>query len=72
MDSSQNQVYAVYAEAEGQNRPLIQLDLPFGRLIDDIVVPYESGGAFFIDGAPVTAAKLRRIKILCGRGEVNA
>ncbi|CAN5389779.1 hypothetical protein BH11PSE11_BH11PSE11_12210 [soil metagenome] len=57
-------LYAVSAEAEGHDRPLLQLDLTFARLMDDIVVPYQSQEPFFIDGAPLTAAKLRRIKIL--------
>ncbi|MEX2150388.1 MAG: hypothetical protein WD793_09225 [Steroidobacteraceae bacterium] len=59
-----NELFAVYAEAEGHERPLLQLDLTFARLMDDIVVPYQSDVAFFIDGAPVTASKLKRIKIL--------
>ncbi len=57
-------LYAVYAEADGHDRPLLQLDLTFGRLMDDIVVPYQSNEPFFVDGASVTAAKLKRIKIL--------
>jgi hypothetical protein len=56
--------YAIYAEAEGHDRPLLQIGLSFGRLIDDVVLPYEQGETFFIDGAPVTPAKLKRIKIL--------
>lgn len=56
--------YAVYAEAEGHDRPLLQLDLTFARLMDDIVVPYQSDEPFFIDGAPVIPAKLKRIKLL--------
>lgn len=57
-------LYAIYAEAEGHDRPLIQLDMTFGRLIDDIVLPYQTEESFFVDGVPLTAAKLRRIKIL--------
>lgn len=56
--------YAVFAEATEQQRPLLQLDLTFARLMDDIVVPYESNSKFFIDGAPVSAEKLTRIKLL--------
>lgn len=62
--SANTDVYAVFAEAEGHDRPLLQLDMTFARLLDDIVVPYQSNESFFVDGAPVTAAKLRRIKIL--------
>lgn len=56
--------FAVYAEAEGHQRPLLQIGLSFARLMDDIVVPYESGEPFFVDGAPVTVPKLKRIKLL--------
>jgi hypothetical protein len=58
------QLFAVFAEAEGHDRPLLQLDLTFPRLMDDIVVPYQNNDTFFVDGAPVSAAKLKRIKIL--------
>lgn len=57
-------LYAVYAEAEGHQKPLLQLELTFARLIDDIIVPYQTNESFFIDGAPITAEKLVRIKIL--------
>lgn len=57
-------LYAVYAERDGDTRPLLQIGLTFARLMDDIVVPYDSGETFFIDGAPISAAKLRRIKLL--------
>ena len=64
LDPATAHAYPVYAEAEGHDRPLLQLDLTFARLLDDIVVPYQSNEPFFVDGAPVSAAKLRRIKIL--------
>ena len=57
-------LYAVYAEAQGYQKPLLQLELTFARLIDDIVVPYQTNEAFFLDGAPITSEKLERIKIL--------
>lgn len=57
-------LYAVFAEAENHEKPLLQLEITFARLIDDIVVPYHTKDTFFIDGAPLTAEKLRRIKIL--------
>lgn len=56
--------YGVIAEAEGYAKQLVLLDLPFGRLMDDIVVPYENDNPFFIDGVPMTKAKVRRIKIV--------
>lgn len=57
-------LYAVFAEAEGHDKLLLQLDLTFARLMDDIIVPYQANETFFVDGAPVTPAKLKRIKIL--------
>lgn len=57
-------LYAVYAEAQGHDQPLFLLDINFPRLIDDIIVPYQTNETFFIDGAPINAEKLKRIKIL--------
>lgn len=57
------------AEAEGHTRPLLQIGLTFARLMDDIVVPYDTGDTFFIDGAPVsgryTASNTRRATKTC-------
>ena len=57
-------LYAVYAEAQGHDQPLFLLEINFHRLIDDIIVPYQTDETFFIDGAPINAEKLKRIKIL--------
>lgn len=57
-------LFGVVAEVEGRSRQLVLLDLTFGRLIDEIVVPYDAGDPFFIDGVPVTKDKIRRIKII--------
>ncbi len=57
--------FAVYAVRKNEPTPLIQTHLPFGRLMDDIVVPFESDEVFFLDGAPVKATDLDRIKIIC-------
>jgi len=54
----------VVAEVEGRQRQLVLLNLPFGRLIDEIVVPYDNDEAFFIDGVPLTRKSIRRIKIV--------
>ena len=56
--------FAVYAVRKNEPTPLIQTGLPFKRLIDDIVVPFESDEVFFLDGAPVKATDLDRIKII--------
>lgn len=56
--------FGIVAEVEGRQKELVLLNLTFGRLIDEIVVPYEEGHPFFIDGVPVTKDKIRRIKIV--------
>ena len=32
--------------------------------MDDVVVPFESGEPFFVDGVPLTKDKIRRLKII--------
>ena len=64
--------FIVWAEATDHDKPLIMTDLPPARLFDDIVVPYQTDGTFFIDGAPVKAKDLRRIKILRAKPDLNA
>ena len=39
--------------------------------MDDVVVPYQSGEAFFVDGAPVRPNDLKRIKILRGKSGLD-
>jgi hypothetical protein len=56
--------YAVVAEVEGYPTQLVLLGLPFGRLMDEVIVPYDTDQPFFIDGVPVTKQKIRRVKIL--------
>jgi hypothetical protein len=64
MDVSDDSRFAVWAEVEGYSKPLLVIDLTGGRLFDDIVVPYQAGQIFFVDGTPVKPPDLRRIKIL--------
>src|SRR5438270_7276551 len=59
-----NNAFGVYAEAEGHSEPLIMTEVSFGRLMDDIVVPYQTDKPFFVEGAPVTKKDLRKLKIL--------
>ncbi len=63
-EASEDNLYAVWAEAAGHDAPLLQVGMSFARLMDDIVVPYQGDTTFFIDGAPVTPSKLKRIKLL--------
>ena len=57
-------LFGVIAEVEGRAKQLVLLNLTFGRLIDEIVVPYDTDVPFFIDGVPITRNKIRRIKII--------
>jgi len=56
--------YGVIAEVAGRNKQLVLLNLTFGRLIDEIVKPYDTDEPFFIDGVPVKRNEIRRIKIV--------
>lgn len=57
-------VFAVFAESDGQSKPLIMTHLTFARLMDEVVLPYQTDEAFFIDGAPLKKKDLKRLKIL--------
>jgi len=57
-------LFAVFAEAEGFETPLILINLTFARLIDDIVFPYEEKEPFFIDGVSISQKALKKLKIL--------
>ena len=61
--TTENQ-FAVYATRKSDLLPLIQTHLPFGRLMDEIIVPYENEKTFFVDGAPIKATDVDRIKII--------
>lgn len=57
-------LFIIVAEAEGYERSLTQTEFPFGRLIDEIVVPFKENKPFFVDGAPLTRSKIKKLKIL--------
>src|SRR5690242_713876 len=56
--------FNVFAVRKDNPQPLFQIDLTWERLMEDIVVPFDKGELFFLDGAPVKATDLDRIKIL--------
>ena len=56
--------FAVLAEKKDHSKPLVLTHLPFGRLIDDVILPYAEDEPFFIDGVPVQRDQLERIKII--------
>jgi len=45
---SKNELYAVYVETEDHSKPLLQVNITFARLIDDIVFPYQSNDTFLL------------------------
>lgn len=65
MNIDQSMKFAVVAESKEYDKELYLHNLSFAQLFDDIVVPYESGASFFIDGVPVKKDVLKRIKIVC-------
>lgn len=61
---SKPEVFGIFAEAEGFVQPLIMLNMSFGRLMDEVVYPYQTDTAFFVDGVPLKKQNLRKLKIL--------
>jgi hypothetical protein len=59
-----NSRFTIFAIRKTNPEPLLQLNLPWERLMTDIVEPYDAEEMFFIDGAPVRATDLDRLKIL--------
>ena len=62
--ADQTKKFGVIAEISGRQKQLVLLNFSFPRMIDEIVVPYDTGEAFFIDGVPVSKEKIQRIKIV--------
>lgn len=42
--------FSLYAVRKGESSPLIQINLPWERLMEDVVFPFDGGEMFFIDG----------------------
>lgn len=64
METEKPQLFAVLAEANGYGAPLYLVGLTFARLVDDVVVPYQTDQPFFIDGVSLKRDRLVRMKIL--------
>lgn len=67
MNETTNQdhkLFGIIAESNDYDKQMVLLNLPFARLIDEIVIPYDSNEPFFIDGVPVSKEKIKRIKIV--------
>jgi hypothetical protein len=56
--------FALFAVRKDRLEPLIQINLPWERLMEDVVSPFDEGEEFFIDGAAVKSTDLDRLKIL--------
>jgi len=64
MSEEKKELFAIFAEVEGYEKPLILTDLTFARLIDDVIYLFKKEEPFFIDSVPITQAKIRKLKIL--------
>ena len=64
-------IFAVVAEVQDYSRPLFMVGLTFGRLLEDIVLPYQQKQPFFIDGCPVSPDSIRRLKIVVDKGGMH-
>jgi hypothetical protein len=64
MTADNERKFAVLAQKKDHDAPLYLHGLSFARLMDDVVVPYETKQPFFIDGVPVKRDDLVRIKIV--------
>lgn len=56
--------FTIVAVRKDNPSQLIQINLPWQRLMEDIVFPYDEGEMFFIDGAAIKSDMLDRLKIL--------
>ena len=49
-DKSGEPIFSVLCQCKDSERHLYLRDLSFARLIDDVVVPFETDEPFFVDG----------------------
>ena len=63
-ESISKSTFTIFSEVQGHDRPLIMTRMNFARVMDEIVLPYETNKPFFIDGVPVTRESIRKIKII--------
>jgi hypothetical protein len=64
MNEEKAEFFSILAEVKDSVKKLVLTDLTFGRLMDDIVVPFEKKEPFFIDGVPVNKDRISRLQIL--------
>ena len=58
------QKFTISAVRKDDPTMLLQMNLSWARLVEDIVIPFDSGEMFFVDGAATKATELDRLKIL--------
>lgn len=63
--------FAVVAETDKYDKPLLVVDLTLDKLLEDVVVPFNSDEPFYIDGVPLTAPDVKRIKILLQKDDFS-
>lgn len=63
-EKTDDRKFSLYAVRRDNPGPLIQINLPWERLMEDVVFPFDGGEMFFIDGAAVKSTDLDRLKIL--------
>ncbi len=64
MDNGEKALFSVYAEAKDYDKPLYLINLTFARLIEDVVIPFDKGESFIIDGVSLDKKQILRLKIL--------
>lgn len=70
-DKNEEELFAVMAELQSFDKPLYLTHLSFGRLIDDVIIPYKSDKPFFIDGATAKKDNIIKIKIIHQKSYFN-
>ena len=63
-DGKPQTTFAIFAEVKEEGRPLVMSGLSFGRLLDEIIKPWDSNEPFFVDGALVRPDQLRKLKVI--------
>jgi hypothetical protein len=65
LDASETKpLFSVLCQPNDDPGLLFLRELTFSRLLDDVVVPFETNKPFFVDGVPLTKDKIRRLKII--------
>ena len=63
-NDQEKDTFCVYAKVRSINKPLLMLGLSFGRVVDDVLIPFEKNEKLFLDGVPSNKSDILQIKIL--------